>query len=367
MSKLASQWIELFRAGDYGDKGTYSPADIQKIAENYKPSFHEAPLRIGHTDDDKAPAYGWLESLRASGDLLLGKFKQVVPAFAEAVERGSFKKRSVGLKDYGHGLTVRHVAFLGAVPPECKGLADIPFSADDKDAVEIEFSEEQDMTEVEQRTFNERMKAFFQGIFGSETAPGAKTFSETEVQSIASAAAKTAVEAAVAPLEARLQAQETSFSERETKLTTTEFQQRADAALLQVKGNGAYVPAFDKLGVPQLFAELAKIPATVTIEFSEGDKKVQKAPLAVMVEFMESLGKIVPSGAIQLPGNSAAPRSAQGVNSGAFGVDANSLRLHDATLQFAEANKVDYVEAQAAVLRKNPDLARVGGASAGAA
>jgi len=355
MSKLANQWIELFRAGDYGDKGQFTAADVQKLVDCYKPEFHEAPIRIGHTDDDKAPAYGWLEAVRRVGDVLEGKFKQVVPAFAEAVESGSFKKRSIGLKDYGKGLTIRHVAFLGAVPPECKGLADIPFSAEDKDAIEIEFSEETHMA-VEQMTdqaFSERMTAFFKNLFGEK--PVAKTFSEAEVTAIATAAAKDAAAAAIKPFELK-------FSERETALSTSESTQRATAAIARVKASGRWVPAFEKMGVEKLFHELAK--QTVTVEFGEGATKTEKTQLEVLTEFMESLQKIVPSGSVEIV--KAGVRDAKGgANAGAFAVDDSSVRLHEAVAQFAEEKGVTYAVAMDAVLKKDPALGRLGSATAG--
>ncbi len=357
MSKLLNQWVDLFRAGNYGDKGTYTVADVQAIAASYKPEFHEAPIRIGHTDEDKAPAYGWLESLRCVGDTLQGKFKQVVPAFAEAVERGTFKKRSIGLKDYGHGLSVRHVAFLGAVPPEVKGLANIAFSAEDKNAIEIEFSEETGMTAEQIR---EMMSAWWEEKFGGKkTEP--KTFSEEDAKRIAAEA----VTAAVAPLEARLKTQETQFAERNTAIATTEQKQRAANAILKVKTAGGWVPAFDKMGLPLIFEELAT--TDVTIEFGEGDKKAQRTKLDIFTEFMEGLGRIVPTGNLAINGAAGTPKTTSGVNRGAFAVDENSDRLHQATVLFSEENNVGYIEAQTAVLRKNPDLARLGGASSGGA
>jgi hypothetical protein len=368
MSKLENQWIDIFRAGKF-HAGTdkecqFTAQDVQQIVDNYDPAQYEAPAVIGHPKHD-APAFAWFSEVRRVGDKLQGKPRQVNAEFEKAVEDGRFKNRSAKVLQTAKGWTLRHVGFLGAQLPEVKGLAPIQFGGEDEKAIEIEFSEETGMTDAEQRTFNERMKAFFSGLFGGETA--AKTFSETEVQDISTKAAAAAVNAAIAPLEARLKAQETQFSERETSIAGTEAKQRADAAILKVKAAGAWVPAFEKMGVPQLFAEMAG--REVTIEFSEGGANavaVKKSPLDIMVTFMESLKQIVPSGQIALPGASAAPRASQGINAGAFAVDGGSVRLHQAVLQFAEENKVGYIEASEAVIRKNPDLARLGGASAGA-
>ena len=265
MSALANQWIDLFRAGDHGSKGMFTQEDVQQIADNYKTEFHEAPAVIGHPAND-APAYGWWEKVRRVGDLLQGKLKDDVnPAFEEAVRARKFPKRSVSLYKGPAGYSLRHVGFLGAMPPEIKGLADVKFDDEqDRKAIEVEFSEETEMaTEPQQgimtdQAFTERMKAFFANLFGDKAA--ATTFSEAQVKDIATQA----VAAAVVPLQTQLDAHKLQFSEREKSLSTAESRHRAGAAIARVKAKGAWVPAFDRMGLPQLFKELAA--DTVTIE-----------------------------------------------------------------------------------------------------
>ncbi|MBZ5597452.1 MAG: hypothetical protein LAN83_03945 [Acidobacteriia bacterium] len=130
-------WIEIFRSGDYGEKGRYTPADLDVLVNNYNPAQHEAPLVIGHPQDD-APAYGWVESLKRAGDTLLAKFKQVTPEFVKAFGEGRFKKRSVAFYRGADGrpLSLRHVGFLGAAIPSVKGLADVTFSEGKFDTIE---------------------------------------------------------------------------------------------------------------------------------------------------------------------------------------------------------------------------------------
>lgn len=121
-------WIEIFKTGTHtdasGKKKTFTEADLDRMASTYNPASHEAPAVIGHPKDN-APAWGWVEKVRREGGKLLAKFKQVQPAFADMVESGLFKKRSVSIYPDG---TLRHVGFLGAQPPAVKGLADIKFS-----------------------------------------------------------------------------------------------------------------------------------------------------------------------------------------------------------------------------------------------
>jgi uncharacterized protein YdaT len=136
-------WVEVFRAGEQTDSAgntkTWTEEDLQKIESKYNSqSAHEAPLVVGHPKDN-APAFGWVEKLKANGATLLAKFKQVMPAFSDAVKEGRYKKRSISLYN---DMTLRHIGFLGAVPPAVKGLADIKFNEDD-DFVTVEFNEDE--------------------------------------------------------------------------------------------------------------------------------------------------------------------------------------------------------------------------------
>lgn len=139
--------FEVFRAGTHvdgnGRRVVISEADLQAIAEAYSPALHEAPLVVGHPEEN-APAYGWVRSLRVEGGTLLAEPHQVEPQFAEAVREGRFKKVSIQL--YGPsapgnpkqgGWYLRHIGFLGAQPPAIKGLKPIQFAASEEGVVEF--------------------------------------------------------------------------------------------------------------------------------------------------------------------------------------------------------------------------------------
>jgi len=120
-------WIEVFKAGTHaasdGRKVTFDEGDIDAIVRKYNPAEHEAPVVIGHPKDNE-PAFGWVEALKREGAKLFAKLKQLNPEFVEMLKTGLFKKRSISLYP---DLTLRHIGFLGAVPPAVKGLADINF------------------------------------------------------------------------------------------------------------------------------------------------------------------------------------------------------------------------------------------------
>lgn len=141
---LTTQPIEIFRAGTHADSaGTnyvFSVADVMAIAANYSPQRHEAPLTLGHPRDD-APAYGWVKRLLATNDGRLWMVAdQIDPAFAEGVRTGRYKKRSAEFypPNSPHNPTpgqwyLKHVGWLGAMPPAIKGLADANFAAQASD------------------------------------------------------------------------------------------------------------------------------------------------------------------------------------------------------------------------------------------
>ena len=134
-------YIEIFRGGMQTDSsGREHDGDrlIEKAVASFNVAEHEPPAVIGHPRDN-APAWAWVESLKQEAkdgvQVLLAKFRQVVPEFEEMVKKGLFKKRSAAFYPDGR---LRHVGFLGAAPPAVKGLADIGFTDDDQVTFEFE-------------------------------------------------------------------------------------------------------------------------------------------------------------------------------------------------------------------------------------
>lgn len=137
------KWIlEIFRAGKQtdssGNSREWTEADLDKIVSQYEASEHEAPIVIGHPKTDD-PAFGWIDRVFREGKTLFAEVTEVAKEFREAVNQGFYKKRSISLYP---DLTLKHVGFLGAVPPAVKGLADIKFNAADS-AICFEVAPEQ--------------------------------------------------------------------------------------------------------------------------------------------------------------------------------------------------------------------------------
>ncbi|EPS1798178.1 peptidase [Pseudomonas aeruginosa] len=150
--KKPTATLPILPAGQHvandGRSMEFTEAILQEIAATYDPALSEAPLVIGHPKLN-APAYGWAKGLEVRDGMLFAEPHQVVPEFAEAANRKMYKKRSAAIylpdspgnpvpgKHY-----LRHIGFLGAVPPAIKGIPDAPLNfAEDDGALAIEFAE----------------------------------------------------------------------------------------------------------------------------------------------------------------------------------------------------------------------------------
>lgn len=142
------QLIEIFKAGKRTDAQgveiTITPTELQQAVAAYDPAFHESPVVIGHPKDNH-PAYAWVKRLQLDGDVLKAELDQIDPDFAEMVEKGRYKKVSASFylanspsNPKQGSLYLRHVGFLGAMPPAVKGLKNPVFNEQEEGVVEFE-------------------------------------------------------------------------------------------------------------------------------------------------------------------------------------------------------------------------------------
>lgn len=140
--------FEIFKTGTHtSDKGIskeYTLNDLNFIANSYNPEEDEAPIVIGHPEDND-PAFGWISSLSVSeeGNLIAeAPDDKLHPEFLIALKEGKYKKRSISLTPEGK---LRHVGFLGASKPAVKGLSDIQFSSPSSEVYEFDLRKESDV------------------------------------------------------------------------------------------------------------------------------------------------------------------------------------------------------------------------------
>jgi hypothetical protein len=269
--------VEIMRTGTHramnGLDVTLTAEQLLGVAQRYDPAVHEAPIVIGHPEHDK-PAYGWVKKLDFGSGILRADI-DAAPEFVEAIRRGFFKKRSASLYPdlAGKGLYLRHIGFLGAMPPSIKGLADINLT-DDRSAVVFEFTEKE-----KAMSWKDRAKGLFtqavdeipetaEAIAGTaQRTVTTVNFSEEEVSRREKEAAQKAVEAA-----------KLEFAEERKKLDaerlaashTTEVKSKIES-MVNSK-DGRVTPAMVKAGLIE-FAQSLPWQAETVIEFAEGKKQ----------------------------------------------------------------------------------------------
>ena len=140
-------------------------SQLAQAVTAYDPGLHEAPAVIGHPKDN-APAYAWVKRLSLEDDILKAELTQIDPEFSEMVQMGRFKKISASfyLEDSPHNpkpgkLYLRHVGFLGAMPPAVKGLRNPEFSENEKGVVNFSIEIEDNLEINALRAENEQLKA----------------------------------------------------------------------------------------------------------------------------------------------------------------------------------------------------------------
>ena len=179
--------IEIFKTGRHtdmhGQKISFRESDLKEIVDGYDPKVHEAPIVVGHPKDN-GPAFGWVGSLEYADGAIVADLSQIDPDFAESVRAGHYKKVSAAF--YGPkspsnpnpgSFSLRHIGFLGAMPPAIKGLKALDiaaFSEDDEEVITLDFFEtDLSFGELEPRTVANlfgRMREFIIEQFGTEKA-----------------------------------------------------------------------------------------------------------------------------------------------------------------------------------------------------
>lgn len=123
-------YIELFRSGPQisstGQKMVFADQDLDQVVTSYDPNRHEAPLIIGHDQDDGTPSLGWVREVWRKGKSLWGKV-ELTPKAERLIRDGVFKKVSSSfyLPDADTNptpgrLALRHLGLVSI--PAVKGL-----------------------------------------------------------------------------------------------------------------------------------------------------------------------------------------------------------------------------------------------------
>jgi hypothetical protein len=344
--------LQIFKAGTHtpqsGQSIRFSEADLIKTIAAYDPAKHEAPLVVGHPAVD-APAYGWVTSLSFADGTILAEPGQVDPAFAELVNKGTFKKISASFYRPSAAnnpvpgvFYLRHVGFLGGQAPAIKGLKSASF-ADSEEGV-VSFGDYED--QIESGLWR-RLKNWMIGKEGIDAAE--VVFPEFELNTLAQDAyqpeAPDQTDSALPNFtegsmnqkefdeqKAALDTQAVAFAEREAALKVKE-----EALVIADNVNfaeglvakGILAPA-QKESAVALLSLAAGLSAPVS--FAEG-----KDHADILRDFLSNQPKIVAFG--EFAGDAA--DEASSVSFAAppgFTVDAANLELHNKALAYQQKN-----------------------------
>lgn len=363
--------VPIFRPGRHtsanGVTLDFTEDQLAASIAAYDPKKHEAPLVIGHPKDN-GPAWGWVSGLSFAEGEVVADTAQVAEEFGEMVEAGRFKKVSASWYTPDSPSNpvpgvyyLRHVGFLGAMPPAIKGLSPLQFSEDEEGVVE--FSDDGYATGAIARILR-RMRDAWLAKFGQEEADNtlpAYLIEDLEEDARRRREAATnpepvyneepsmtpeqiaQMQADLAAAQARVAALEsdtTSFAEREAALAARE---RANAVagitadLQQHVKAGRLLPA----NVAPLAEFMAGLPAEGdAVEFGEPVDGVtpKVSQRAFMAAFVASLPKAVEF-------NELAPGT--GPNAGQLSAQdlADKAQAHIAKVKQETGRDVSYVEA----------------------
>ncbi|MBE0572983.1 MAG: hypothetical protein IH618_15680 [Ignavibacteriaceae bacterium] len=317
--------FEIFKTGTHtSDKGIskeYTLDELNFIANSYKPEEDEAPIVIGHPEDND-PAFGWVSSLSVTDD---GKLiadapeDKLHPDFLNALKEGRYKKRSISLTPEGK---LRHIGFLGAAKPAVKGLSDIQFSSLSSEVYEFEIAEEKifEKETVEQEPEIDSTKY-------SELSQEINHLKET----ISSIQQNFTESDSTKAILSKLSSQVNSI---QAKLSNTDFESLLDSKV----SDGTLTPAIkEKVLAVSNFAQTQNFSA----DFSPA--KFQSDFTRHLIALVNSFPKII------YYENFAEKPANLKINENEFDgftLDQDSLQIHKKALQYMQANEgVEYVEA----------------------
>lgn len=360
--------VEIFRAGKQTDSAgnvrEWTVADLDTIASSYDPSFHEAPVTIGHPKDN-APAWAWVKKVTREGQTLFAEIGDEVAEFSEMLKKKMFKKRSISLYP---DLSIRHLAFLGAMPPAVKGLADFQFS-EKGEPITLDFADWSTVWSFRSMgNLLQGLRDFFIETKDKETADRILPQYEIDTLKTMQAEEKTGLyteesdmtqqefDTKLAAEKGAREAAEAKAADFSEKLTAAQAQVAALTADLnglkaaaQEKEFGEFCEGLVQAGklLPadkaSTVAVMRSLAGQAEMDFSEGDKTVKKAPLDMFKARLEAGPKVIDFSEQATKGKTAPAQP-----------DDKLTALTKAKM--AENKGMDYAEAGRLVLKEHPEL-----------
>ena len=323
-------------------------------------NFPECPAFIGHPKHN-APAYGWVKRLELDGDVLKAEFDQIDPEFAEMVEKGRFKKISSSfyLADSPNNpcpgnLYLRHVGFLGAMPPAVKGLRNPEFADNEQGVV--------DFSDWAETSLWRRLRDWIIGTHGQEEADKAVPdylVASVQEESIRNDLKRYQQDETGIPMPSFNEPNQPSEPQGEPEMTAEEIEQlkaenqqlkaeKAEAALNQAKADNAdFAEGLVKAGklapvAKQQAIDLLNYGSTTAaggvVEFGEGENLHGK-----IKAFLEAQPQIVEFGEVATKDKAAGAED--GTVQYAEGTSADAIDMDKKVRAYMKEHNVDYTAA----------------------
>ncbi len=316
-------WIDVCRTGTWRDASNRDVVVDEPMLDGLVEAYavqDPAPVVVGHPAQD-APAYGWVEALRRSGDRLQARLRDLAPAFRSAVESNAYPGRSVAIATG----KLRHLGFLGGRAPAVPGLAPSQFASPPETVIEFAVDGDEGLWQIRAgwmamarvaRAWRERLIADVGVEAADRVIPGyevesishaAEAVREMETGGLASPERNHAPEdppmsganpntppdeAALAARAAALDAREAVLAASEAASAAAAVLRDADEALQAHVAAGRVLPA-ERASLAALIASLPGDETTISFAASEGAGEVQEKPRAVLERFLGALPKRV--------------------------------------------------------------------------
>ncbi len=372
-----------------GTKKAWTGKELDQIVANTKKLidkniFSGAPMVIGHPKAD-APAYGWIQDLKREGSVLSVKGDKLHDEFAEGVEKGLWPNRSIRIGKGVDGFYLKHVGFLGAVPPAIEGMDSIYNASTDDEC--FDYSYQDSITPNILSRMMRRMRDFIIDKFDIETAdkiipdyeieslsdhasslreedtkstpsyskPEPKKtgdepmtqFSQTQLDDAVEAAVKKATKHLNADFSQKEKTHETALTAERNKRLVVEFSE----AITALVDDGKLLPAQAE-GMSEFMLQLSDAEEA-NFEFSAGEKgkeeTFKKSPLKWFNDFTKALGKQIDFKESDAGDDDTVSSSSDFSVSGAD-VNSERLELHNKASEYMDSHEgVDYITAVKAV------------------
>lgn len=326
--------LEIFRPGTFtsieGQKITFSASDVAATVAAYDPAKHKAPLVIGHPKMDD-PAYGHAVALSLStNNVVLAEPANVEPAFADAVNDHRYDSISASFWSPDNPRNpvpgvwyLRHIGFLGAVPPAVPGLKQPSFAdAGDTDLITINFADSQQEPVM---------------------TPEEKSALAAQQQKLKDD------QASFADQQAEQKKREAELAEREKAIAAKEAKAREDEISSFAEGlikSGRLLPG-EKNGIVGL---LSALPTDQAVSFADGDgKTVEQASADVLRNFLSNLPPRVDFAEVSGAHNTDNTEHTNFAAPQGYTVDAGKTELHNKILAHAKQHNITYAQAAIAV------------------